>query len=164
MKTLISWFFAVLAFSIIFSTNFSQAAIKQETPPNKAVSGFLTPMGKPLKKPIRIDAGESCIIELIQSYSISGDISGSVEMNYRIIVYGKCGSPIGTYNEEWIAYGNFIGAHEGKKVQSKLSYTAKVKAGGDVNGIISFGQGFRAKITINGNFSDGRLSYNGEAY
>ena len=42
-----------------------------------------------------------------------------------------------------------------------MSYTAKVKAGGEVNGIIVLGQGFEGKLHVYGSFSDRKLSYKG---
>ena len=149
---------------IFLGFNVPEEIDTQESNSKKAVSGFLKPSEKPIKAPIKVDAGESCIIDLIQGYSISGDISGSIEMNYRIIVYGKCGLPPGTYNEEWIAHGIFNGTINGKKTDARLSYTAKVKAGGAVDGVIMFGQGVKAKLIITGNFSKGKLSYKGEVY
>ena len=156
--------FGIITLFIVLGLSITQEIDTQDSNSKKAVSGFFKPNGKPIKAPVKIDAGESCIIDLIQGYSISGDISGSIEMNYRIIVYGKCGSPPGTYNEEWIAHGIFKGTIIGEKTNAKLSYTAKVKAGGDVNGLIIFGQGTKAKLLITGNFSDGKLLYKGEVY
>jgi len=149
---------------VIFILLGSKEIIKSDYNSTKNITGYIKPNGKPIKAPLRIDVGESCIIELTQGYSIAGDISGSIEMNYRIIVYGKCGSPPGTYDEEWIAYGNFKGTLKGEDTKAKLSYTATVKAGGDINGEIVFGQGLKAKLIITGNFSDGKLTYKGEIY
>jgi hypothetical protein len=42
-----------------------------------------------------------------------------------------------------------------------MSYTAKVKAGGEVNGIIVLGQGLEGELHVYGSFSDGKLSYKG---
>ena len=128
------------------------------------ISGILTPIGKPINVPERIDAGESCIIDLKQKYTIAGSLSGTAEIDYRIIIAGKCGSPPGTFEEEWIAYGKFAGSVIGKPASANLSYTAHVKSGGDVDGIIVMGQGIKAKLIISGNFSDRKLSYKGQLY
>jgi len=163
LKEINKIFFSVLILLTILGLNNAQETNQQNLNTKQTMSGFLTPNGKPIKDPIRIDAGECCIIDLIQPYSISGDISGSIEMDYRIIVYGKCGSLPGTYNEEWIAYGTFNGRINNKKANAKLSYTAKVQAGGDVDGIIIFGQGVKAELIVYGNLSDGKLYYKGSS-
>jgi hypothetical protein len=53
-------------------------------------SGTFSPSSPPKKKPERIEAGKSCIIDLIESYTISGTLSGKMEFNYRILVKGPC--------------------------------------------------------------------------
>ena len=125
------------------------------------VTGEFSPSGTPENKPERIDAGNSCIVDLIQSYSLSGTISGKVDFNYRILVKGPCGSPAGTFDEEWIAYGKFKGKINNKSAFGNMSYTAKVKSGGEINGIIVLGQGLEGELSVYGNFSDGKLSYKG---
>lgn len=164
MKTINMNLYILFVLLIFFSFCFSQDNDKQNSNSKKTITGFLIPNGKPLEIPKRINAGESCIIDLTQPYSISGDISGSAEINYRIIVFGQCGSPPGTYNEEWIAYGVFEGSYNGQNTSAKFSYTAQVKIGGDVEGVIIFGQGIKLKLKITGNFSEGKLSYKGEMY
>jgi hypothetical protein len=124
-------------------------------------SGTFSPSSPPKKKPERIEAGKSCIIDLIESYTISGTLSGKMEFNYRILVKGPCGSPPGTFDEEWIAYGKFNGKIKGSPISGNMSYTAKVKAGGEVNGIIVLGQGLEGELHVYGSFSDGKLSYKG---
>lgn len=49
------------------------------------VAGTLTPVGAPVVPPLLIDAGGSCIVDLRQPYVISGGMSGSVEIDYRIL-------------------------------------------------------------------------------
>lgn len=124
-------------------------------------AGEFSPSGSPTKKPERIEAGKSCIVDLIEPYNISGTLSGKIIFNYRIIVKGPCGSPPGTFNEEWIAYGNFSGKINGATASGKMSYTATVKVGGEVNGIIVLGQGFEGKLHVYGSFSDRKLFYKG---
>lgn len=126
----------------------------------EAVGEFF-PSGPPPKKPKRIEAGKSCIVDLIQSYTISGTLSGTIEFNYRILVKGSCGSPPGTFDEEWIAYGKFKGKFNSTSVSGMMSYTANVKAGGEVNGIIVLGQGLEGELQVHGKFKDGKLSYKG---
>ena len=126
------------------------------------VEGEFSPSGPPLKEPERIEAGQSCIVDLIQPYSISGTLSGKIVFNYRILVKGPCGSPPGTYDEEWIAYGEFTGKLDDAVLSGKMCYTANIEAGGEVNGIIVFGQGLEGELQVHGNFKDGKLHYRGE--
>ena len=123
--------------------------------------GFFAPSGPPSETPVRIDVGEGCLVELKQPYKITGTFSGSLEIDYRILVHGPCNKPAGTYGEEWIAYGSFSGAIDGKSGSGKFSYTANVKAGGDINGKIIFRWGVEGELNVRGNFKDGKLSYDG---
>jgi hypothetical protein len=123
--------------------------------------GSYAPAGPPSEKPMRINAGIGCIIELNEPYNVKGTLSGTFEINYRILVHGPCGKPIGTYDEEWIAYGSFKGLVNGISKSGKFTYTANVKAGGDVKGAIVFGQGFGGELSVQGNFHDGNLKYDG---
>lgn len=135
---------------------------KSSTPMRReSISGTFAPKGPPQESPLRVAAGESCIVDLKQNYNVTGGLSGSFEIDYRILVKGPCGSPIGTFEEEWIAHGDFKGEFNGKPVAGKLSYLAAVKAGGDVQGRLTFGQGLGGELRISGNFSDGKLSYQG---
>ena len=117
--------------------------------------------GPPTEAPIRKDVGKGCIVDLKQPYKISGMLSGNIEIDYRILVHGPCGKPPGTYDEDWIAFGSFSGTVNGKPGSGRFTYTAKVKAGGDVEGDIVFGQGIDGDLKVKGNFNDGRLSYEG---
>lgn len=71
------------------------------------ISGFFSPVGTPSTPPKRIDVGGSCIVDLEQDYKVSGSLSGKFTIDYRIMVKGSCGSPLGTFDEDWIAYGTF---------------------------------------------------------
>ena len=126
-----------------------------------AASGALAPVGPPLAAPARTNAGGSCIIDMVQSYTMSGTLAGTVEIDYRILVAGPCGSPLGTYDEDWIAHGTFMGTVDGTAGTGAFSYVAGVKAGGDVDGRIAFGQGLTGELLVQGNFGDGQLSYSG---
>jgi hypothetical protein len=125
-------------------------------------SGTFMPSGPPSGKPERIAAGKSCIVNLVQSYNISGTLTGTIELNYRILVKGPCGSPPGTFDEEWIAYGTFKGKFIDVDVSGNMSYTATVKAGGNVDGQIVLGQELEGNLQVYGNFKDEKLSYNGK--
>lgn len=124
-------------------------------------AGALTPEDAPGEPPVRIDAGGSCVVDVKQSYTISGTLTGSVEVDFRILVAGPCGSPAGTFDEEWIAHGEFNGAMNGTAAEGRFNYVARVRAGGDVEGTIQFGQGLAGELTVHGNFGEGRLSYDG---
>ncbi len=126
-------------------------------------TGTFAPEGPPLEPPVRVSAGGSCIVDIRQAYVISGTFSGSLEIDYRIIVYGPCEVPpvLGKYNEAWIAHGTFSGNINGSSTSGTLTYTAQVKAGGDVEGCMIFNDGQNGDITVSGNFADGKLSYMG---
>lgn len=126
-----------------------------------SVSGAIKPDGPPLGAPVRIDAGKSCIIDVRQGYVVDGSLTGSFDIDYRILVAGPCGSPPGTFDEQWIARGVFTGAVNGDAAEARFSYTATVKAGGKVNGRIVFGQGLGGTLRIEGSFAAGELSYSG---
>lgn len=124
------------------------------------VQGTMVPTGPPIKKPVLIEAGKSCIVELVQGYAMTGSLNASLEVDYRIWVQGPCGSPPGTFDEEWIAFGS-IAEKEGEGWRGNLTYIATVKAGGLVQGQMEFGQGLEGELKIQGKFSDGRLAYEG---
>lgn len=124
-------------------------------------TGTFAPSGPPLEPPTRSKAGESCVVDLTQPYSVTGSLSGSLEVDYRILVAGGCGAPIGTFDERWIAHGTFTGTLDGTPASARFSYTARVVVGGTVEGRMVFGQGLRGELRIHGNFADGYLSYEG---
>lgn len=124
--------------------------------------GAFEPTGRPREQPIRADAGESCIVDVQQTYSVNGTLSGSFDIDYRILVLGPCGSPVGTFDEEWIALGSFDGTINEISATARFTYTATVKAGGEVSGQIVLGQGLGGDLRIHGSFSDGKLAYEGQ--
>jgi hypothetical protein len=102
-------------------------------------------------------------VDLKQAYTITGTLTGAMVIDYRILVAGPCGSPAGTFDEDWIAYGTFDGTIKGVSASGALTYTAHVKAGGQVDGQITLGQGIDGVLRVHGNFSDGKLTYEGWA-
>jgi hypothetical protein len=124
-------------------------------------SGTLAPSGAPVNPPVRVDAAGSCIVDLSQRYTFAGSLNGTSNIDYRILIHGPCGSPIGTYDEDWIAYGTFTGTIDGKNRHIAFSYTAEVTAGGNVDGKIVLGGPAKGELRISGNFGDGVLSYRG---
>jgi len=127
------------------------------------ISGTFKPKGPPLTPPVRENAGGCCIVDIMQAYVISGSLSGSLKINYRIIIFGPCEVPPipGKYDEEWIAYGSFSGTIAGKSNSCTLVYTAQVKAGGNVEGHMKLDDGLTGELSVSGNFNDGELSYKG---
>lgn len=163
ISRLISCNFLVAALSLlVVSQNMAQDTTGQPRSVTEAAGKF-APAGPPLEQPVRIDAGGNCVVDLAQAYAISGTLSGSLEIDYRILVYGPCEVPpvIGKYDEEWIAHGMFTGTINGSAASGSLTYTAQVRAGGAVEGRILIGGGLDGELAVSGNFGDGRLSYHG---
>lgn len=125
------------------------------------VSGVFSPDGPPSAPPKRIDTGQSCIVDLKQVYSVTGTLTGKFDIDYRIRVDGPCGSPMGTFDEDWIAYGTFSGMINGSNISTSFTYLAHVRPGGEVKGNMVFGQELSGELTVSGSFSEGELSYNG---
>lgn len=124
-------------------------------------TGYFSPNGAPSSAPNRTDGGGSCIVDLVQDYTVSGTLSGQFTIDYRIKVDGPCGAPLGTHDEDWIAHGTFSGTLNEVTLTSSFTYVAHVSAGGDVDGKMVFGQGLSGKLEVRGNFADGKLSYDG---
>jgi hypothetical protein len=125
------------------------------------LSGTFAPAGPPVDAPVRVDAGPTCIVDLIQRYEVGGDLAGRMEIDFRILVHGPCGSPPGAYDEEWIARGTLDGSLNREPASGTFVYTADVRGGGEVNGRMVFGGGLEGELTIVGKFSDGELRYTG---
>ncbi len=127
--------------------------------------GTFAPSGPPVAPPKRVDAGGNCIVDLRQPYTVSGTLSGSFDIDYRILTYGPCpsGPPKpGTYAETWVAYGTFSGTYNGRAVSADFTYTAEVRRGGAVHGAIDLGGDLSGELTVTGSFSGGSLSYRGD--
>jgi hypothetical protein len=135
----------------------SPASVAGQTP----ASGILAPDGPPERPPVRVDAGGACVVDLVQDYTIEGTLTGELTFDYRILVEGPCGSPAGTFDEEWIAHWKFSGTALGQKVTASVLYTAEVRAGGSVRGKVILRGVVEADLEITGDFADQRLSYNG---
>ena len=76
MNTTNKILFNVLTLFTVLCLSISQETNAQNSIPKETITGFFVPNGEPVNRPVRIDAGDNCIIDLIQDYSISGDISG----------------------------------------------------------------------------------------
>lgn len=146
------------------ATSAAQQSSELATRPARAtVSGTLTPVGPPWEGRIRVDAGESCVIDLTRSYELAGNLSGPADISFRILVAGPCGVPPGTYDEEWLARGTFEGTIRGARAAARFTYTARVFVGGRVDGRIVLGQGVDGELQVRGTFANGRLSYEDRA-
>lgn len=131
-------------------------------PQAQEASGAFAPEGPPVQGPVRVDAGGACIVDLVQGYRITGALEGELELDYRIFVDGPCGSPVGTYDEEWIAHGTFQGTAWGDAATATLWYRAHVAAGGVVEGRMNLAGTVAGEVAVSGRFSEGRLSYQGD--
>ena len=134
-----------------------------ESADSTRVYGTFEPTGPPANQPVRVAAGGSCIIDLKQAYSIAGTLRGSLEIDYRIVVYGPCEAPPvpGKYDEEWIAHGVFSGTVKDAEASATFIYTAQVEAGGEVSGRILLDGDREGELAVSGNFGDGLHSYEG---
>lgn len=139
----------------------SSATAQVVTSGDDTTSGTFSPAGPPSRPPVRTPVGTGCVIELTQTYTVSGVLQGYFGVDYRIFVDGPCGEPPGAFDEEWIAVGTFDGTLREREATGAFSYTARVRAGGDVDGRIVFGQGVAGELTVGGNFGPGELSYVG---
>ncbi|MEJ2127991.1 MAG: hypothetical protein P8X81_04000 [Woeseiaceae bacterium] len=124
-------------------------------------TGTFQPDGPPQQKPTRIDAGTGCIVDVRQAYIVKGTLAGSFDIDFRILVRGPCGRPLGTFAEEWIARGEFVGSLRGESISANFTYTATVEPGGEVSGLIVLGQGLDGELRVRGSFSAGELIYDG---
>lgn len=162
-ETLVYCFLGLILGILFSSYSIAQEIVDEAKSDRKIeISGEIKPLGKPIELPKRIQAGKSCIIDIKQTYTVTGNLTGAMEIDYRIIVSGDCGLPPGTFDEEWIAFGTFTGMINGQSVKESFSYMAYVKAGGKVNGEIVFRQELNIELRITGNMNDGKLSYEGQ--
>lgn len=130
--------------------------------PGSEASGTFSPAGPPRDAPVRVAAGPSCIVDLAQTYAVEGSLEGRMVIDFRILVRGPCGAPPGTYEEEWIAHGTFEGTFAGDSVTASLAYTAAVREGGVVDGVLAFGDGLTGELAVDGRFAEGVLRYDGD--
>lgn len=151
---------------VAFAVEWLRKSVAAQTPARpgsapKVLAGTFAPSGPPARPPVRVAAGDGCVVDLQQAYIVSGDLAGSARIDYRILVEGPCGPPPGTFAEEWIAHGTFTGTLNGTAASARLRYTARVQPGGEVDGRIVLGQGLAGELRVQGNFGDSRLSYSG---
>jgi len=163
ISRLISSSLLVVVLSLLPASQSIAQETSGQTRAETEASGAFVPAGPPLEQPVRVDAGGGCVVELKQAYEISGTLSGSLEIDYRILVHGPCEEPpvLGKYDEEWIAHGTFTGTIGDAAASGTLTYTAVVQAGGEVEGRMLLGGGLDGELAISGNFGNGELSYRG---
>lgn len=133
-----------------------------ELPPGALrVEGTFAPLGPPMEPPVRVDAGGGCIVDVRQSYAVAGDLSGRLVIDFRILVRGPCGSPPGTFEEQWIALGRFEGELMDDEASTDLTYVAEVSEDGIIEGEISLGSAVDGRLRVQGSFAAGEVSYEG---
>ena len=121
-------------------------------------TGTLIPAGPPPSPPVRVDAGDSCIVDIALPYLIAGSLEGMAEIDYRIDIKGPCAEAMpGKFDETWIAHGSFIGAPR----DASFVDTAEVKAGGKLKGEIVLGQGLSGWLKVSGSLANYHLEYRG---
>lgn len=135
-------------------------ALSQTTSYGVAVSGTFRPAAPP-QEPVRRIVGESCVVDLKQSYSVDGSFTGVMHIDFRIFVAGDCAQPPGTHDERWIAHGTFAVRSEGSEYSGTLIYLADVISGGAVSGSMTLAGELSAELEVEGTFEDGYMRYKG---
>ena len=131
-------------------------------PENMSVAGSFSPAGPP-EEPSRHQIGDACIVDLHQPYVLHGSLEGEMRIDFRIYVAGPCGSPPGTYDEHWIAYGSYsVRAQQREGLSGTLLYLADVSAGGDVDGRLTLAEDLQGSLVVRGNFEKRQMSYHGD--
>ena len=121
-------------------------------------TGIIIPAGPPVAAPVRVDAGDSCIVDVVLPYVVAGSLEGTAEINYRIDVKGPCAEAVpGRFDETWIARGIF----RGLPGDASFVYVADVKAGGKLKGELVLGQGLSGWLRVSGSLADDHLDYRG---
>ena len=121
-------------------------------------TGIIVPAGPPSAAPVRVDAGDSCIVDVVLPYVFAGSLEGTAEINYRIDVKGPCAEAVpGRFDETWIARGTFTGWPG----DASFVYVADVKAGGKLKGELVLGQGLIGWLKVSGSLADDHLDYRG---
>ena len=135
--------------------------VSAQNVPGELVSletGILIPVGPPLDAPVRVDAGDSCIVDIVLPYVFAGSLEGTAEISYRIDVKGPCAEAVpGRFDETWIARGTFTGLPG----DASFVYVADDKAGGKLKGELVFGQGLSGWLKVTGSLADDHLDYRG---
>jgi hypothetical protein len=85
----------------------------QPVPP-ASIKAQLVPIGPPTVEDFT-DAGEECLVHVVLSPKVEGNLQGTVDTDYRIVVLHPCDpTPPGTYEEIHALTGKFMGTLDGK--------------------------------------------------
>jgi len=148
---------AALLLSLLLVT----PALAQTPTGDFEAKGTFRPAGPP-GHVSRSQIGDDCVVDLVQGYTLDGALSGSMQIDFRIFVAGPCGMPPGTYDEHWIARGEYVVRVGDSTREGPLVYLAEVKAGGGVEGRIRLADGLRGTLMVGGRFRAGFMRYRGK--
>ena len=123
------------------------------------VSGTMDREGYPKTPLDKENAGGGCIVDVTQEHSVSGSMSGTLEIDYRLLIAGSCESQAEMDDQEWIAHGVFEGMVDDSSRAASFSYVGEVKDGGNLEGTIVFSGGLVVELRIMGSFCDAPLCY-----
>ncbi len=163
MKYTVQWLpqriFKFLGLAILITS--ALPATPQSIREHILASGSFQPGGTPISRQLK-ELGDLCVVDIEQRYVIDGTIIGTLLIDYRILIQGPCGTPPGTYEEQWIAYGSYEGEIAGDKVTGSLLYLAQVEAGGEIAGVVTLTGLVAGDLNVSGSFDEGKLSYVGK--
>ncbi len=124
------------------------------------VTGVLRPQDRP-QRLSRSQIGDHCIVDLEQGYRLDGSLAGGMTLDFRIYVDGPCGEPPGTFDEHWIARGEYVVKLAESELEGALIYLADVEAGGRVEGTLILAEGLEGALEVEGRFAEGFMRYEG---
>jgi hypothetical protein len=82
--------------------------------PSASIKAQMSPTGPPTVEQLT-DAGEECLVHVVLAPKVEGNLQGSVDTDYRIVVLHPCDpTPPGTYEENHALTGKFKGTLDGK--------------------------------------------------
>lgn len=86
----------------------------QPVPP-AAIKAELSPTGPPLLEKFT-EAGEECFVHVVLLSKIDGNLQGTLDADYRVVIQHPCGPyPPGTYEESLPMTGKFKGKLDGRE-------------------------------------------------
>lgn len=138
----------------------AMSAVAQAPARSLEVAGELRPQDRP-QRVSRSQIGDHCIIDLEQEYRLEGSLVGGMTLDFRIYVDGPCGEPPGTFDEHWIARGEYAVRLEESDLEGALIYLADVEAGGRVEGTLILAEDVEGALQVEGRFADGFMRYEG---
>jgi hypothetical protein len=72
-----------------------------------------------------VQVGKFCQIEVDASYPFTGDLEGTAELHFWVLVHGPCGLPFFATKENYRATGTFYGTVLGKEGTLDLFYEGR---------------------------------------